>query len=161
MRSLLTVLVTSAVVAATATPASAFWSRKANLPVPGRATAEAYNPGHWWTPATHKVNVHPHHRYPTAAFNTMPDGCPPGPPAPPFCMGGGCPTPMNLPQAPDLFNTNPYGGVLPGFPPFQGMLLGPNRGGPGGFGNGNGGGPGVFGAHPFARSPRDFFMAGD
>lgn len=161
MRSLLTVLVTSAVLAATATPASAFWSRKANLPIPGRATAAPYNPAIWSNPSAHIKATHPFHRVPGVPMATLPEGCPPGPPAPPFCMGGGPPMPLNLPQAPDLFNTNPYGGVLPGFPPFQGMLLGPNRGGPGGPGGPGGGGPGVFGAHPFARSPRDFFMAGD
>jgi hypothetical protein len=67
------------------------------------------------------------------------------------------------PRAPDMcgpgsYAPNPFGGVYgpnyyvrPPYPPFQGMILGP--GGPG-----NGNGPGGFGTHPFARSPRDFFM---
>jgi hypothetical protein len=49
----------------------------------------------------------------------------------------------------------------PSGPPFNGMLFGP--GGPNGNGpNGNGpygnGGPLTFPTHPYARSPRDFFM---
>jgi hypothetical protein len=54
---------------------------------------------------------------------------------------------------------NVYGpnyNVMPPFPPFQGMLLGP-----GGLGGAGGpGGPGSLGfpTHRFARSPRDYFM---
>ena len=53
--------------------------------------------------------------------------------------------------------------VYPPFPPFQGMLPGPKpppgAGGPGGCVVGPGGiiYP-AFPSHPFARSPRDFFM---
>jgi hypothetical protein len=50
--------------------------------------------------------------------------------------------------------------VYPPFPPFQGMVFGPqNRGGPGGPG-GPFGQP-SFATHPFARSPRDYFMVYD
>lgn len=64
------------------------------------------------------------------------------------------------PRAPDLFHPamynspNPcigaYQSVLPPFPPFQGMLL---PGMPKAAGAGS-----PFGTHPFARSPRDFYM---
>jgi hypothetical protein len=44
--------------------------------------------------------------------------------------------------------------VFPPFPPYQGELPGPcGPGGPGGPGGGI-----TFPHHPFARSPRDFFM---
>jgi hypothetical protein len=48
--------------------------------------------------------------------------------------------------------------LRPPFPPFQGMVPGPppGRNGPGGPG-GQGGIP-TFPTHPFARSPRDYFM---
>ena len=92
-----------------------------------------------------------------------------------------------IPQAPDMCNpgyycTNncgiqygPNHCVYPCFPPFQGMVPGPPppKGGPGGAGAGPGPGgvgagpggacPGYFSpsfpTHPFARSPRDYFMA--
>jgi hypothetical protein len=79
-----------------------------------------------------------------------------------------------VPQAPDMcgpgsFYTDATGAlwgpshnVYPPFPPFQGMLGVPNGGGPGGFGGPFGpGGPFArfaFPTHPFARSPRDYFM---
>jgi hypothetical protein len=46
--------------------------------------------------------------------------------------------------------------LYPPFPPFQGMLPGPPNNG-----NGGGGGPPsspTFPTHPYARSPRDYFM---
>jgi hypothetical protein len=77
-----------------------------------------------------------------------------------------------IPQAPDMcgpgyYSANCYGQVYgpgycvrPPFPPFQGMVFGPqNRGGPGGPG-GPFGQP-SFATHPFARSPRDYFMVYD
>jgi hypothetical protein len=83
-----------------------------------------------------------------------------------------------IPQAPDMcgpgfYWANPCGMIYgpghcpqPPFPPFQGMVPGPPppRCGPGGPGGRPGvAGPGgmgspVFGTHPYARSPRDFFM---
>jgi hypothetical protein len=77
-----------------------------------------------------------------------------------------------IPQAPDMCGPGYYSAnccgmvfgpgycVRPPFPPFQGMVFGPRSpGGPGGPG-------GLFGqpsfaTHPFARSPRDFFMVYD
>jgi hypothetical protein len=87
-----------------------------------------------------------------------------------------------IPQAPDACGPGCYwtsiGGLTYGpayylhspYPPFQGMVPGPppGRGGPGGYpggpagpgGPGAGGPPGSpsFPTHPYARSPRDFFM---
>lgn len=83
-----------------------------------------------------------------------------------------------IPQAPDMcgpgfYWANNCGMVYgpgycprPPYPPFQGMVPGPPgpRGGPGGAGVGGPGGPGgplgspTFPTHPYARSPRDFFM---
>jgi hypothetical protein len=70
------------------------------------------------------------------------------------------------PRAPDMLGpgtycTNPYGvtygpnyNVLPPYPPFQGMLLGPQQGpSPADLQMLNG-----FPRHLYARSPRDFFM---
>jgi hypothetical protein len=71
------------------------------------------------------------------------------------------------PRAPDMLNpgfwyTNCFGvtywpnyNVMPPFPPFQGMVMGPNQGGPSprqiqGLGG--------FPQHLYARGPRDFFM---
>ena len=68
-----------------------------------------------------------------------------------------------IPQAPDAccpgyYVVNYWGAVYgpnynltPPYPPFQGMVCPPN--------NGNGGGQQpAFPTHPYARSPRDFFM---
>jgi hypothetical protein len=73
-----------------------------------------------------------------------------------------------IPQAPDacgpgFYWTNNCGMVYgpayclrPPYPPFQGMVLPPKPPcGPGGGGPGAGA---LFGTHPYARSPRDFFM---
>jgi hypothetical protein len=74
-----------------------------------------------------------------------------------------------VPHAPDMcgpgsYWSNCYGqvygpgyNVRPPYPPYQGMIFGPNN-------NGGGGPGGAFGdpsfaTHPFARSPRDYFMA--
>jgi hypothetical protein len=71
-----------------------------------------------------------------------------------------------IPQAPSAcypttYNLNCCGLVYPlycpypPFPPFQGMVPGP----PQPCGNGGGGlGSPVFPSHPYARSPRDFYM---
>ncbi|HEY7156233.1 MAG TPA: hypothetical protein VH575_19865 [Gemmataceae bacterium] len=90
----------------------------------------------------------------------------------PYC---GCYYPP-IPQAPDMcgpgfYWANNCGMVYgpaycprPCYPPFQGMVPGPpprgGPGGPGGFGAGPGGPAGspTFPTHPYARSPRDFFM---
>jgi hypothetical protein len=54
--------------------------------------------------------------------------------------------------------------VYPPFPPYNGMLPGPsNQAGAGGAGLGCGplpgaNGPVTFPTHPYARSPRDYFM---
>jgi hypothetical protein len=78
-----------------------------------------------------------------------------------------------IPQAPDMCGPGYYGAnccgqgygpgycVRPPYPPFQGMVFGPKTppGGPGGPG-GPFGEP-SFATHPFARSPRDYFMAYD
>jgi hypothetical protein len=162
MRSLLPFLAAAVLLAVTVTPAQAFWGRNANLPTPDRMDANpynpatfSYNPAYWW---------HLHNHYPKATFSAMPEGPPPGPPTPPFCTYPVIVRTAYIPPAPDLMNPGPYG-VVPPFPPFQGMLLPPCRpnGGPGGPQMGGGGAAmsGVFGVHPFARSPRDFFMAGD
>jgi hypothetical protein len=91
--------------------------------------------------------------------------------AQPYC---GCYYPP-IPQAPDacgpgFYWTNncglTYGPaycVRPPYPPFQGMVPGPPppRCGPGGSYGPGGVGPAgspTFGTHPYARSPRDFFM---
>jgi hypothetical protein len=50
----------------------------------------------------------------------------------------------------------PYCSYYPSFPPFQGMVFPPTY--PGCNGNGNGNGMAGFPSHPWARSPRDFFM---
>ena len=80
------------------------------------------------------------------------------------------------PQAPDacaggFYTANLYGqwygpsyNLYPGFAPYNGERppVG-SGGGAGGFGGGPGGGPGGpmgFPTHPYARSPRDFFMVG-
>jgi hypothetical protein len=82
-----------------------------------------------------------------------------------------------IPQAPDacgpgFYSTNACGQVFgpgyclrPCFPPFQGMIVGPppKPAGPGGPMGGPCAGPGVlnspvFPTHPYARSPRDYFM---
>jgi hypothetical protein len=80
-----------------------------------------------------------------------------------------------IPQAPDMCGPGYYAAnccgqvygpgycVYPPYPPFQGMVPGPR--GPGG-GPGGPGGPGALGqpsfaTHPFARSPRDYFMVYD
>jgi hypothetical protein len=100
--------------------------------------------------------------------------------SPVFCQYGPCPVPY-IPSAPDAcgpgyYDVNPwfqpYGpnyNVYPPFAPFQGMIF-PRQasyrpGAGGGAGNGNGvGGPPIqathpgFVTHPYARSPRDFFM---
>jgi hypothetical protein len=74
-------------------------------------------------------------------------------------------------QAPDAcgpgyYAPNIYGAyygpnyyLRPVYPPFNGMVFGPcGPGGPGGpGGQGQPGSPG-FPVHPYARSPRDFFM---
>jgi hypothetical protein len=84
---------------------------------------------------------------------------------------------MAPPQAPDMryggyYAPNCYGqvygpnfNVYPPFAPFQGMIPAPKppagygAGGPGYGGGGNGGYGGAgFPVHPFARSPRDYFM---
>lgn len=77
-----------------------------------------------------------------------------------------------IPQAPNTLGpgyycVGCYGGVYgpnyclrPPFQPFNGMIFPTCRFGPGGkptFGAG-GGQPPTFPTHPFARSPRDFFM---
>jgi hypothetical protein len=89
------------------------------------------------------------------------------------------PYPMR-PQAPDAcgpgyYAPNDYGALYgpnydlrPPYPPFNGYVFGPRGpggpGGPGGAGAGGfpggpgGGGSPSFPTHPFARSPRDFFM---
>jgi hypothetical protein len=72
-----------------------------------------------------------------------------------------------VPQAPDAcgpgyYSTNAAGGVYgpnyllhPPYLPYNGMVLGPGgAGGAGAAGNG----PIGFPTHPYARSPRDFFM---
>jgi hypothetical protein len=94
--------------------------------------------------------------------------------AQPYC---GCYFPP-IPQAPDMcnpgyywtsvcgMNYGPSHCVYPPYPPFQGMVPGPppGRGGPGGAGPGAAGAAGgplgspTFPTHPYARSPRDFFM---
>jgi hypothetical protein len=82
-----------------------------------------------------------------------------------------------IPQAPDWCNTRPlyypgcvtnYGPihcVYPPFPPYNGVIPGPPPGcriGPNGQIVGPGGPiPGLPLTHPFARSPRDYFMVGD
>lgn len=75
-----------------------------------------------------------------------------------------------IPQAPDMCNpgfywTSPCGLTYgpahcpyPPFRPFQGMVPGPPRGGPGGPGGPGGMNSPIFPTHPYARSPRDFFM---
>jgi hypothetical protein len=91
---------------------------------------------------------------------------------PPQC---GCYYPP-IPQAPDMCNPGYYWTsicgmsygpshcVYPPYPPFQGMVPAPPpRGGPGCGPGGGPGGPGALGSptfptHPYARSPRDFFM---
>lgn len=91
---------------------------------------------------------------------------------------GGCYYPP-IPQAPDAcgpgfywtsvcgLTYGPAHCVYPPFPPFQGMVPGPpppkfGPGGPGGVcGPGGPCGPAgspTFPTHPYARSPRDFFM---
>jgi hypothetical protein len=72
------------------------------------------------------------------------------------------PHPYAYPSAPDacgpgFYAVNEYGApygpnynLYPGFPPFNGARPCVGGGGPGG--------PGGFPTHPFARSPRDFFM---
>jgi hypothetical protein len=66
-----------------------------------------------------------------------------------------------IPRAPDLCNPcnyySPYTGanfnVYPPFQPFNGAVFPPSNG------NGNGmGATQLFPTHPFARSPRDYFM---
>lgn len=101
-----------------------------------------------------------------------PPGPPPGPPmGPPYAPWGGgynCPVPY-IPSAPDACNGGFYAlnccGCLhgpnyclyPPFPPHQGALPPPNGGGAGA----GAGGAGGYRTHPYARSPRDFFMIGD
>jgi len=96
---------------------------------------------------------------------------PPLPPTPPYPMGP-CKYPVIgpfVPSAPDMnrpsfvgydYCGNQYVGVYPPFAPWNGALPPPcNGAGGAGAGAGAGaGGPGVFATHPFARSPRDFFM---
>jgi hypothetical protein len=77
------------------------------------------------------------------------------------------PCPPVVPQAPDArwpgyYCINPCGQwygpnhcVYPPYLPFQGMVLPPRNCGNGGM---MGGGSPSFPTHPFARSPRDFFM---
>lgn len=90
--------------------------------------------------------------------------------AAPALAGGPCGRPC-IPTAPDTYGpyyyaTYPQGGVYgpnynlrPWFPPFNGMILPPQcPQGPGGAGAGGPGSPPGFPNHPFARSPRDFFM---
>jgi hypothetical protein len=74
-------------------------------------------------------------------------GCRQYPQAPDACHGGG------------YYCTNAYGqgygpyyNIRPAFAPYSGV-------GPGGFGGG--GGQVAFPVHPYARSPRDFFMWND
>jgi hypothetical protein len=80
---------------------------------------------------------------------------------PPVTYPGCCPypPPRIAPRAPDFcgqgcYSPNGYGGmtgsVYPPFPPVGGVP-------PTGMGGGKGGAP-AFTTHPFARSPRDFFM---
>jgi hypothetical protein len=86
--------------------------------------------------------------------------------------------PPGRPQAPDACGPGRYAAnccgqwygpnycLRPCYPPFNGLLPAPPRPTCNGNGNGNGNGgdgPGfggipVFPTHPFARSPRDFFM---
>jgi hypothetical protein len=191
MRILLYVVASAMSLALTASPAHAFFlkhlKRHHQTPAPACASCEAAsgcadgNCGGSHVLPPYKAKKHLLHRlfghrdqapYGQVTFNAMPEGIPSAPPPPPFAQ------PMNyqpifIPQAPDFYNPGPYG-VVPPFAPFQGMLLGPRgmgQGGPGGMGGhgghgggmgpGMGGGPGVFGVHPFARSPRDYFMVGD
>src|SRR5579875_251999 len=95
-----------------------------------------------------------------------------GPPPYPY---RGCYYPP-IPHAPDMCNPGyywtsscglTYGPAhcpYPPFPPFQGMVPGPppkpcGPAGPGGAGSGLGAiGSPTFPTHPYARSPRDFFM---
>ena len=75
----------------------------------------------------------------------------------PFCHGCGCPSPAYnaFTVCPNYWGA-PYFGTNvicpPPMSPFNGMLPPPNW-------NGDGqGGQGMFATHPYARSPRDFFM---
>jgi hypothetical protein len=76
-----------------------------------------------------------------------------------------------IPRAPDAcgpgyYSVNSAGGVYgpnynvyPPYLPFQGMVFPPCRNGNGaGFGNGGPNGSPTFPTHPWARSPRDYFM---
>lgn len=179
MRSYLPFWASVAVLATTTLPAQAFKCRPPVLPVPqgmsgtvvengcgscGTATNDprppVYDParnGH----LLHRLHLHNH--YAVGTYPATPHGAPPEPPMPPYPQYY-VNLPLNIPRAPDLNNPGPYG-VMPWFPPFQGMLLPPPRPNPGAPGMPVMGGgmaaqhPGTFGYHPFARSPRDFFMA--
>jgi hypothetical protein len=48
--------------------------------------------------------------------------------------------------------------LRPSYPPFNGLLPGPNGGSGGSNGAGSFGGIPTFPTHPFARGPRDYFM---
>jgi len=80
-----------------------------------------------------------------------------------------------IPQAPDMCGPGFYSAnccgmiygpgycIQPPYGPFQGMVPGPppprcGPGGPGGPGLGGPAGSPTFPTHPYARSPRDFFM---
>jgi hypothetical protein len=183
MRSYLSLWASLAVLATTALPAHAFKKRQVVLPVPQTMSAtvadagcgscgscggnvEAASTPPVYDPARNNTHLlhrwHLHNNYPQGNYPAMPAGPPPEPPYHPQQYTV---LPLNIPRAPDFNNPGPNG-VYPWFPPFQGMLLPPprnNNAGPGVPVMGGGGmvHPGVFGVHPFARSPRDFFMSGD
>jgi hypothetical protein len=76
---------------------------------------------------------------------------------PPPCAPNAC-GPGNYCQNWCGMTYGPGYNLYPPFPPFQGMIPGPPQ-----QGNGNGNGDGmlnspVFPTHPYARSPRDYFM---
>lgn len=86
--------------------------------------------------------------------------------SPTFVQAGPPPYWQGPPQAPDAcgcgwYNAHPNGmvygpnfNVYPPFPPWNGLVPGPRTG------DGGGGSP-SFPTHPYARSPRDFFMVYD
>jgi hypothetical protein len=77
-----------------------------------------------------------------------------------------------VPQAPDACGPGYYApnvagqwygpnyAIHPPYAPFNGMVFPPNASGGGGFGAGGAGGSPAFSfpSHPYARSPRDYFM---
>ena len=88
-------------------------------------------------------------QYPWPCAKTPPVYCPVPPLRAPDACGPGF-------YAPNQFGMvyGPNFNVYPPFPPFQGMLPIPS------CPNNGGGSPG-FATHPFLRSPRDFYMAGE